>query len=62
MNISELIPLICNDIIELYDVDEERQIGIFDLETINEYKDCVKYDVLGITTDFETLVLYVSAN
>ena len=62
MNLSELIPLICNDVIELYDVDEERQIGIFDLETINEYKDCFKYDVLGITTDFETLVIFVSAN
>lgn len=62
MNLAELIPLICNDIVELWDIDSNTQIGIFDLETINEYKDCVKYDVLGITTDFETIVLYVSAN
>ena len=61
MNLPELIPLILHDTIELYDIDEERQIGIFDLETINEYTDCVKYDVLGITTDFETIVLFVSA-
>ena len=62
MNISELIPLILHDDIELYDIDVERQIGIFDLETLIEYKDCIKYDVIGITTDFETLVLYVSTN
>ena len=62
MNLSELIPLILHDDIELYDVDEERQIGIFDLETLIEHKDCVKYSVIGITTDFETLVLYVSTN
>ena len=59
MNLAELIPLICNDIVELWDIDSNTQIGVFDLETINEYKDCIKYDVLGITTDFETLVLYV---
>ena len=62
MNLAELIPLICNDIVELWDIDSNTQIGVFDLETINEYKDCIKYDVLGITTDFETLVLYVSTN